>query len=330
MKQTAERTRFEAEEHGIVIVDDTPDNLRLLVGILKKCGYKVRPAPGALRALATIDKEPPDLILLDIMMPEMDGFEVCRRLKAEPRTRDIPVIFLSALNETFDKVRAFKSGGVDFISKPFQVEEVLARVNAHLTIREQQQTLLRQNEELREKNTLITQQAQQLELIATRDCLTAIANRRHFLERLGQEEIRLRRNSSIFAVILLDIDRFKSINDSYGHECGDQVLKGVAQTLEKCLRAPDLVARWGGEEFICLLPDTGRDGAGAVAEKMRRAVEELTHHCGEQIIKVSVTLGVSLFDGTCPVENVIRQADQALYQGKHNGRNQVIFAEEDQ
>jgi diguanylate cyclase (GGDEF)-like protein len=328
MSQEPDNTKNQAEERGIVIVDDTPENLRLLVGILKEQGYKVRPAASALRALATIDKEPPDLILLDIMMPEMDGFEVCRRLKASPRTRDIPVVFLSALNDTSEKLKAFQGGGVDFISKPFQVEEVLARVNTHLVIRAQQQTLMRQNEELREKNDLITRQARQLELIATRDCLTEIANRRHFLERLAEETKRFQRNSRNFALILLDIDHFKTINDSFGHECGDLILKEVARTLEKFLREQDLVARWGGEEFICLLPDTETAGARSVAEKMRRGVEEQEHCCDGRRVRVSITLGGSVYDGSASPEECIRRADEAMYEGKRQGRNRVVVAGE--
>ena len=212
------------KELSIVIVDDMPDNLRLLADILKDKGYKVRPAPSGARALATIRKEPPDLILLDIMMPGMDGYEVCRQLKANESTKDIPIIFLSALNEVFDKVKAFKAGGIDFITKPFQVEEVLARVRTHLTIRAQQKALALQNAALLKKNMLITEQAKKLELLATRDFLTGLSNRRDFLERAVQEEKRFKRRARPFALILIDIDHFKRVNDTNGHACGDKVL----------------------------------------------------------------------------------------------------------
>jgi two-component system NtrC family sensor kinase len=136
------------EEQSVVIVDDSPDNLRLLVGILSERGYKVRPAPSGVRALATVRRDPPELILLDIMMPDIDGYEVCRQLKADKQTQDIPVIFLSALDEVFNKVKAFKVGGVDYITKPFQVEEVLARVNTHLCLHSLQRCLEKKNLEL--------------------------------------------------------------------------------------------------------------------------------------------------------------------------------------
>ncbi len=315
------------EEHSIVIVDDMPANLRLLNVILKDQGYKVRPAPSGTRALATIRKEPPELILLDIMMPDMDGYEVCRLLKADRRTMDIPVIFLSALNEVFDKVKAFKEGGVDFITKPFQVEEVAARVRMHVTLRAQQKALSKQNEELVKKNALITEQTKKLELLATRDFLTGLSNRRDFLNRADQEEKRFKRINRSFALILIDIDHFKRVNDTYGHACGDKVLTSVARCLEKALRAQDILARWGGEEFICLLPETGVDGANCAAEKIRNDMESLGHNCIEVDVSITVTLGVCVYDGSCTITESIRRADDALYKGKHRGRNQVVLAD---
>jgi diguanylate cyclase (GGDEF)-like protein len=311
---------------SIVIVDDMPDNLRLLAEILKERGYRARPAPSGMRALATILKEPPELILLDIMMPGMDGYEVCRKLKADELTRDIPVIFLSALNEVFDKVKAFQAGGVDYISKPFQVEEVLARVNTHLTIRAQQKTLTLQNEELKKNNALISEQAKQLDRAARSDFLTGLSNRRDFLDKSEQEEVRFRRSARPFALILLDIDHFKNVNDTYGHECGDGVLVGVARCIEQALRAQDLIARWGGEEFVCLLPESEVDGARLAAEKVREAVEQYLHQSNDVHVSVTVTIGLSMYDGTSSMEECIRQADAAMYEGKNQGRNQVVVA----
>ncbi len=327
MNPTPGPLRTHAEEQSIVIVDDVPDNLRLLTGILKDRGYKVRPAPNGARALATIQKEPPELILLDIMMPGMDGYEVCRRLKEDPGSRDIPIIFLSALNEVFDKVKAFRAGGVDFITKPFQTEEVLARVRTHLTIQAQQKALLLQNEELRRKNALITEQTEKLELLATRDFLTGLSNRRDFLTRANEEEKRFRRTHRPFALILLDIDHFKQVNDTHGHTCGDSVLIQVSRGLEKALRTQDILARWGGEEFICLLPETGKDGAVSAAEKIRADMEGLRCRCGDGDVPITVTLGLCVYDGACTIEACIRRADDALYTGKNRGRNRVVLAD---
>lgn len=312
---------------SIVIVDDSPDNLRLLVGILSERGYKVRPAPSGARALATVHKDPPELILLDIMMPDMDGYEVCRQLKVEKHTRDIPVIFLSALNEVFDKVKAFQAGGVDYITKPFQVEEVLVRVNTHLVIQQQQRALASQNEELKKKNALITEQAKTLELLATKDSLTGLSNRRDFLAKAEQEEKRFMRTKRPFGFILLDIDHFKIVNDTYGHECGDKVLIGVSQCLQRELRAQDVSARWGGEEFVCLLPETDIVGSENVADKIRMEVEGYSYKCNEVTVSVTVTLGVCVYDGSCALEACIRKADNALYKGKRQGRNRVVVGD---
>jgi diguanylate cyclase (GGDEF)-like protein len=313
-------------EQSIVIVDDMPDNLRLLAEIIQKRGYKVRPAPNGTRALATIRKEPPSIILLDIMMPDMDGYEVCQQLKADEKTKDIPVIFLSALNEVFDKVKAFKVGGVDYISKPFQVEEVLVRINTHLTISAQQKTLSLQNEKLKKKNAIIIEQKEKLELLAAKDFLTDLSNRRDFLEKALQEGERTRRTARPYSIILLDIDYFKKVNDTYGHECGDQVLIKVARSLEKALRAQDIVARWGGEEFICLLPETEVDGAQHVAEKIRSTIESQSNDCSEIPVSITTTLGISVYDDKSSIEECINRADNALYQGKEQGRNQVVVA----
>lgn len=315
------------EEQSIVIVDDTPDNLRLLASMLTEHGYKVRPAPSGDRALATVRKALPDLILLDIMMPEMDGYEVCRQLKADKLTHDIPVVFLSALNEVFDKVKAFQAGGVDYIAKPFQLEEVLARVNTHLTMRAQQKVLAQQNEELIKKNALITEQAKKLKPLATKDFLTGLSNRRDFLEKAQQEENRFERTNKLFAFIMFDIDHFKNVNDTYGHECGDKVLVSVSRVFEKAIRAQDILARWGGEEFICLLPETGLDGGKHVAEKIKKTVESYGHECIDVPFSVTVTMGVSVYDGSCSIEECIRRADDALYKGKKDGRNQVVVAD---
>jgi diguanylate cyclase (GGDEF)-like protein len=327
MNQTPVSIPDDTKKRSIVIVDDMPDNLRLLADILKKKGYKVRPAPSGARSLATIDKELPELILLDIMMPGMDGYQVCRQLKADDRTKDIPVIFLSALNEVFDKVKAFKAGGVDFITKPFHVEEVLARVKTHLTIRAQQEALAVKNRELLKKNALISQQAKKLELLATKDFLTGLSNRRDFLERADQEEKRFKRIGRPFSLILLDIDHFKRVNDTFGHICGDKVLATVSRALEKALRAQDILARWGGEEFICLLPETGADGAKSTAEKIRTAMERLEYDGIDSDLSITATLGVCVHDGSCTIAESIRCADDALYKGKEQGRNKVVLAD---
>ena len=326
MREASGQLLARTEKQSIVIVDDMPDNLRLLTGILNEQGYKVRPAPSGTRALATIHKEPPALILLDIMMPDMDGYEVCRQLKAVEQTRDIPIIFLSALNEVFDKVKAFKAGGIDFITKPFQVEEVLARVRTHLTIRAQQAALALKNEEWEKKNALITEQAKKLEQLATKDYLTGLSNRRDFQIKAHLEVKRYRRNKKPFAIIMIDIDHFKKVNDTHGHDFGDSVLVATGRKLEKTLRAQDIVARWGGEDFIALLPETEAVGAQHAAEKIRMEIATRWHNSKDVSTEVTATLGIAVFDGCGSIEDCIKRADKALYVGKEGGRNRVVMA----
>ena len=318
----------EHEGRDIVIVDDTPDNLRLLIGILEEQGYRVRPATSGARALATVQKEPPALILLDIMMPEINGYEVCRRLKSDDATKDVPVIFLSALNEVFDKVEAFKAGGVDYIAKPFQAEEVLVRVSTHLKLQAQQRALALQNEELKLMNTIISDQAEELRLLATKDFLTGLSNRRDFMEKASLEEKRFQRTDRPFALIMLDIDRFKDVNDAHGHEFGDKVLVTISRSLKYGLRANDVVARWGGEEFICLLPETDIDTAEQVAEKIRTIIASRYYDYNDTRVTVTATLGFCVYDGSCSIEDCIMKCDAALYAGKAGGRNQVRRADE--
>lgn len=311
---------------NILIVDDTPNNLSVLRQILTEQGHRVRPALSGEIALKTIQADLPDLILLDILMPGMDGYEVCGRIKKDEQTRDIPIIFISALNELEDKMRAFSEGGVDYISKPFHTEEVLARVNTHLTLRTQQKALTKQNAELKDKNTLIHEQAEKLKTLAAKDFLTGLSNRRDFFEKAQLEEKRFKRTKRPFAFIMLDLDHFKNINDTYGHDCGDTVLIGVARWLENTLRDQDQVARWGGEEFICLLPETDLTGAENVADKIRKVLAEARHRCSNVEIQVTITLGVCVYQGDASLEECINRADQALYQGKKQGRNQVNIA----
>ncbi len=313
-----------AEGGNILIVDDTPENLSVLRQILTREGHRVRPALSGEIALKTVQAELPDLILLDILMPGMDGYQVCQRLKASESTRDIPIIFISALNDIDDKMKAFSAGCVDYISKPFQSEEILARVHTHLALRRQQEVLALQNRQLQEKNALISEQAARLRDLASRDSLTGLSNRREFLEKARAEHKRFERNGRPFAVVLLDIDHFKKVNDTHGHDCGDAVLTGVARTLERNLRQQDVVARWGGEEFICLLPETDLAGARKAAEKLRLGLAGATHSCAGAEVSLTATLGVSMLDGVDSLEECIKRADRALYRGKRQGRNQVI------
>jgi diguanylate cyclase (GGDEF)-like protein len=252
---------------NILIVDDTPDNLRFLSQTLSDRGYKVRSVIDGQMALTVARAARPDLILLDIKMPDLDGYEVCRLLKADERTRDIPVIFLSALDEVLDKVKAFGVGGVDYISKPFQLEEVFARIENQEALLSAQRQLQQLNTELEQRVFQRTAQLQQeiverlraqeqLLHLALHDPLTGLPNRTFLIKRLQEVLTRTQqRPDYLFAVLFLDCDRFQTINSSLGHPTGDQLLVAVARRLESRLHPGNTIARLGGDEFVIVLEE---------------------------------------------------------------------------
>ena len=291
----------------ILVIDDDQTNIKVIIDILKPPGLTVISARngemGIKRALFAL----PDLILLDVMMPGIDGFETCLRLKSEPATQGIPILFMTALNDEENKVKGFDAGGVDYITKPFGAREVVARVKTHLNLKRKQDLL---------------------ERLVGIDGLTEIPNRRQFDTVLDKEWRRAQRTQTPLSLILLDIDYFKHFNDRYGHTAGDECLRKVARTLARSVkRASDFVARYGGEEFAVILPGATIDQAVEVAEKIRENVESLhLCHAGSQVSDyVTLSLGVATLipnPETSP-QNLIETADKALYRAKANGRNQV-------
>lgn len=316
----------------ILVVDDMQVNLQLLSLLLSRHAYRVITASDGDTALAAVEKDPPDLILLDIMMPGMDGYEVCQELKHRDSTKDIPIIFISALSDVFDKVKAFSLGAVDYIMKPVQTEELLARVSTHLIIRNLQKSLQEKND-LLEREIMERKRVQvELERIATTDSLTGLYNRRYFFN-LGESEFaKAMRYKRPISVILLDADHFKTINDSYSHAAGDQALIHLANQLHRHTRSADIVARYGGEEFIILLPETTAQDACIVAERIRETIQHST--LSYENIKYSYTISLGIADnqvsGLNPnFETILSLADRALYQAKDNGRNcSVVYQAE--
>ena len=301
---------------SILLVDDAPANLQVLAGMLKERGYKVRPVPSGKLALLAARKDPPDLILLDINMPQMNGYEVCERLKADDNLKGIPVIFISALTEPLDKVKAFAIGGVDYLTKPCQVEELHARVETHLKLR-------RLQIKLEEANALLAKANGRLEVLAVTDGLTGLKNRRAFQEKLQEEVGRVTRYPASLSLLLLDVDHFKRFNDTFGHPAGDDVLRCVARLLTENSRSTDFVARYGGEEFVTLMPNTDQQGSLVLAEKIRKAVERSDWR--DRPISVSIgvaTMTTANGDGMV----LLKEADAALYRSKKNGRNCVHHA----
>ncbi|SFB79342.1 diguanylate cyclase (GGDEF) domain-containing protein [Marinospirillum celere] len=301
-----EQRPLEKKQPSILIVDDQPANIKVLASQLKD-DYRIQVANSGHRALKIArSKAPPDLVLLDIMMPEMDGYEVCRELKHDPQTSNLPIIFLSALSEAEDEEKGLNLGAVDYIAKPFHPAIVKARIRNHMN--------------LKMKTDL-------LEDMSHLDGLTQIANRRFFDSTLKREASRLARSGKPLGLIMMDIDFFKPFNDHYGHGKGDECLIKVAAALQAVIKRPgDLLARYGGEEFIALLPETDLEGVKQVAEDLRLAVEQLDYPHEYSQVAPRVTLsvgGVSALASELSEAELLKQADEALYEAKKAGRNQV-------
>lgn len=275
-------------------------------------GYEVVEAEDGAEALARCREVRPDVLLLDVEMPRLDGHQVLAMVKEDPELRDIPVVFLSARAKTDDVAEALRLGAHDYLRKPFEPSELIARVRAALRLRAVQDELRRRNAEL--------------ERMSRTDSLTAIYNRRHMDELLHKMLSAARRHDQSLAVVMIDIDHFKQVNDTKGHAAGDRVLQVVAQRLTSVLRAEDELGRWGGEEFITLLPVTDLGGATTVAERMRRAVASEPVSLGNHgTLSVTVSLGCAASVEGDP-EALVRQADDCLYAAKNAGRNRVEIA----
>ncbi|PSB01062.1 two-component system response regulator [Merismopedia glauca] len=317
----------------ILIVDDTPNNLRFLSTTLTQQGYKVRSVTDGLMALTVAQAAKPDLILLDIKMPNIDGYEVCQRLKANEQTREIPVIFLSALDEVLDKVKAFTVGGVDYITKPFQLEEVLARIETHLSLRAAQKEIRKLNGELEqrvrqrtaqlEKEIAQRMQAQERLLhIALHDVLTGLPNRAWFMKHLDHLLKQVTQQPGYqFAVLLLDCDRFQSINDSLGHSWGDRLLVSIARRIELCLQPGTTLSRLGGDEFTILLKDIkSLSDATRIAQDIHQELAS-PFQLGEYQVFTNVSIGIVLGSESYEQpEHLLRDADTAMYQAKAKGK----------
>jgi diguanylate cyclase (GGDEF)-like protein len=290
----------------LLVVDDQPVNIRSLYEIFHH-DHDVYISTSGIQALEMCQSCSPDLILLDIVMPDIDGLEVCRQLKSNPESQDIPVIFVTAQDNPVDETRGLNAGAVDFITKPVNPAVVRARVRTHLTLKAQSDLL------------------RSLVFI---DGLTGVANRRRFDESLDAEWRHCRRLKTPLSLFLVDIDHFKLFNDSYGHQAGDACLQEVAAILKGQLgRSHDLVARYGGEEFACILPDIKMVNALQKAQAMVRAIRERgLPHCSsptDSVVTISLGVAVTVPGSDLRPDDLVSAADAQLYAAKHQGRNRI-------
>lgn len=299
------------ERERILVVDDNPLIVQALYHTFSN-DYQVFMATSGESAIDVCRERQPDLVLLDVMMPGLDGYQTCERLKADPATRDIPVIFVTGQDDSAAEVRGLAAGAVDFIVKPFNPVIVRARARAHLTIK-------RQSDMLRE--------------MAYTDALTGVANRRCFDLRLNNEFTRAQRTGTSLAVMMIDIDRFKLYNERYGNQAGDDCLRLVAAALRaRMRRAGDTLARYGGDEFACILPDTSLAGASALAEEIEGRVRALTiPHAGSDIAPVcTISIGVAASSPAVEtLQDLLALADAELYRARMDGHGRVSTTDDE-
>ncbi len=290
----------------ILIVDDMPANIKVLAQILGN-DCEIYSGRNGYEAISMAEAKQPDLIILDITMPEMNGFEACKKLKDNPVTRAIPIIFITDLNMEEDEAKGLELGAVDYITRPIRPSVVKARVRNHLELK-------RYRDYLQE--------------ISMKDGLTGIPNRRRLDEYLHQEWRRAQRQTKPISLLMLDIDHFKLYNDNYGHTAGDDCLKKIALAIEESLTRPaDLAARFGGEEFACVLPETDQEGAELIAQRVHKSLARLAiPHAYSPIgsfITISIGVTTTVPDQSSSMDQFIKSADEMLYEAKKSGRNQT-------
>ena len=287
----------------ILIVDDTISNLDILMELLDE--YDLIDATNGKDALEILSTEHIDLILLDIMMPEMDGYEVCSRIKSQDDTKNIPIIFITAKTDEESISKAYDVGGSDYIRKPFFPKELFARIKKELRLEE-----------------VISE----LKYLSVIDPLTKLYNRRFFIDSSKTVLELAKRERTPLSLMMIDIDKFKNVNDTYGHQVGDEVLKLLAKIMKSRQRKSDMSCRYGGEEFIVLLPNTSIEEAESVAEELRESVEQSHFELSmKESVKFTISIGLSTvqLENEGSIEKVLKRADDALYEAKESGRNRV-------
>ena len=288
----------------ILVVDDSPTNVQTLALLLKN-DYAIKVATDGVRALELAGQDPiPDLILLDVQMPDIDGYDVLRLLRENSDTAEIPIIFITGKDRVEDEEYGLELGAVDYITKPIRPSIVKARVKTHIMLKQQHDQLL---------------------AMATRDQLTGLYNRHYLADTLSKKVSHCKRHNEALSVIMVDIDHFKNVNDTFGHLMGDLILKAVAKVLGESARKEDIAARFGGEEFVLVLDNCKAEDAMIKAEKLRKAIQSLM----TQGIETTASFGVAqLTENIQRYEDLLKNADTALYIAKEEGRNRVVMYKE--
>ncbi len=315
----------------ILIVDDRAENLLAMERLLEDVDAEIYTASSGNDALSLVLDHDFALILLDVQMPDMDGFETAEMIRLSDEKAHIPIIFVTAISKEQQHVfKGYESGAVDYIFKPVEGKILLSKAAFFLTLYRQKQELQHLVEELKQSKELINKQNETLSHLALHDDLTGLYNRRHFNTMLKQEFYRSERYGSDLAILMVDLDHFKKVNDTKGHDFGDFVLKEFARRMKETSRPTDLIFRFGGEEFIILLPQTDLAGGIQAGEKIRKSCEKEMYRNGPLELLVTTSIGAAAFRSNKPKETgqLIQMVDKALYQAKDGGRNRVVSYEE--
>ncbi len=310
-------TGKETSTNRVLIAEDDPVSRRMLEAFLKKWRYEVVTAKDGLDAVRILESEDaPALAVLDWMMPGLEGPEVCRRVRAHPDRPYVYILLLTARTQRDDLLRGLESGADDYLTKPFDASELRARLRAGLRILNLQNGLIAAREESSFR--------------ATHDELTGLANRRVVLDEIAKEHARHLRQGGSFAIVLVDLDHFKSVNDTLGHPTGDAVLKEVSRRMARSVRPYDTVGRYGGEEFIVVAPSCGRSGAIALAERILNSLRSAPIETDRGPLSVTVSCGIAISTAAKPLDprELIHLADEALYRAKERGRDRSELAKE--
>jgi diguanylate cyclase (GGDEF)-like protein len=307
-------------EATILLVEDDKLQAEITKDYLVKYGYKVLIAVDGKSAIKTLSSQNVDLVLLDVVLPDISGYDVCRWIKVNDSTRFLPVIMLTIKGSTKDKVEGLRIGADDYLPKPYNEIELNARIYASLRVKSLRDELIRKNQQLEEVLT-------KLEKIAITDPLTGLFNRRYFESVIEKEFNKTVRYKTPTSCLVIDIDYFKRINDNYGHRKGDEVLKEIARLIKDCLRKVDTIARWGGEEFVILMPGTDSQKAYVAAERIKDTIEKNSFSGINE--KITISIGISSIPSEYidSAEKFIDTADNALYEAKAKGRNLIVIAD---